>query len=44
MLSRLNYTRSKVKREILKCGARVCIEKPLSSDVLLAELEAALRR
>ncbi len=38
------YYSPKVKSEILKCGARVCLEKPLSSDVLLAELEAALRR
>jgi excisionase family DNA binding protein len=29
--------------KILECGARVCLQKPLRSEILLGELEAALR-
>jgi excisionase family DNA binding protein len=38
------YYSPKAEREILKCGARVCLEKPLQLEILLKELEAALRR
>lgn len=38
------YHSPKAERQILECGARVCLEKPLQSEVLLEELEAALRR
>ncbi len=38
------YYSPKAETEILACGARVCLEKPVRSKVLLAELEAALSR
>ena len=38
------YHSPKVQKQILECGARVCLEKPLKSEVLLGEIEAALRR
>ena len=36
------YHSPKAEREILKCGARVCLGKPLKYEVLLRELESAL--
>jgi CheY-like chemotaxis protein len=36
------YYSPKAARQILKHGARACLEKPLKSGVLLAELDAAL--
>jgi len=38
------YHSPDAEQRILNCGARVCLEKPLKAEVLLAELEAALRR
>jgi two-component system, OmpR family, phosphate regulon response regulator PhoB len=31
-------------KQVLECGARVCLVKPLRAEVLLGELEAAMRR
>ena len=38
------YYSPKAETEIMACGARACLEKPVRAEVLLAELEAALRR
>lgn len=38
------YHSPKAEKRILECGARVCLAKPLGAQVLLAEIDAALRR
>lgn len=38
------YHSPEAEMKILACGARACLEKPLKAEVLLAELEASLRR